>query len=53
MTAQQAVLLAAVFAAGLIVAGVAVLAGVAGALITAGVLMLVAAVVLYDPAKRP
>jgi predicted phage tail protein len=53
VTAQQAVLLAAVVGASLIVAGVAMSTGAAWALVAAGVLTLAGAVVLYDPVKRP
>jgi predicted membrane channel-forming protein YqfA (hemolysin III family) len=45
----QAPVILAVLAVALIVAGVALLAGTAWALIAAGVFTLVAAVVLYDP----
>lgn len=55
MTNTQLVLiLAGVFAVAAIVAGVAMLAGPAWALVAGGVLALVAVVVLYDPSeKRP
>lgn len=49
MSVLQA-LVAAVAAAGLIVAGVALLAGPAWGLIAAGVLIAAATVLLYDPA---
>ncbi|SPX78011.1 hypothetical protein [Mycobacterium xenopi] len=51
MTAKQAIL-AASLAAGLIVAGVAMLTGPAWALITAGAFGQAFVVLLYDPASR-
>lgn len=49
---QVSVLLAAIGAAA-VVAGVALLAGLAWALITGGVLLAAAAIALYDPMRRP
>lgn len=51
MTPTRLSAVLAIVAVALIVAGVALLAGPAWALITAGICVLMAAVVLYDPAK--
>jgi hypothetical protein len=52
LTSTHIAALLAILAVALIVAGVALLAGVAWALISAGVFALVAAVVLYDPTDK-
>lgn len=52
MDVIRVVLLAAIVGAALIVAGVAVLAGLGWSLIASGVLVLAGAVLLYDPKAR-
>lgn len=53
MTTTQAALILAVIASAAIVAGTAVLWGLGVALLVGGALGIVAAVLIYDPGKRP